>query len=265
MERPQSLGVGHRASRPATRRETQGERGAAATAATRMAGLLFEAGAEPDRAGPAPQWQLSITPQYEREVDTQQYVHDAGGRAARRRSAAATSSAHIDRSTYATEVRLNYTFKPDLNARLLRRAVRGERPLRPVRRAGGGAQPAAAARRPRRDRRSPIRDFNVRSFRSNLVLRWEWRPGSTLYLVWQQDRETDEILRTRASACRHVRLVRRAAATISSPSRRACGSRRGSPVSPSEGAETAETNSRQRSEGQRPSASANVLLSAGPA
>ena len=32
------------------------------------------------------------------------------------------------------------------------------------------------------------RDFNTLSFRSNVVLRWEWRPGSTLYLVWQQDR-----------------------------------------------------------------------------
>ena len=32
------------------------------------------------------------------------------------------------------------------------------------------------------------RDFRVRSFRSNLVLRWEWRPGSTLYVIWQQDR-----------------------------------------------------------------------------
>ena len=34
-------------------------------------------------------------------------------------------------------------------------------------------------------------DFNVRSLRSNLVLRWEWRPGSTLYGVWQQNREGD--------------------------------------------------------------------------
>jgi hypothetical protein len=34
----------------------------------------------------------------------------------------------------------------------------------------------------------PNRDFNVRSFRSNVVLRWEWRPGSTLYAVWQQNR-----------------------------------------------------------------------------
>ena len=31
-------------------------------------------------------------------------------------------------------------------------------------------------------------DFNVRSFRSNVVLRWEWRPGSTLFVVWQQNR-----------------------------------------------------------------------------
>jgi hypothetical protein len=34
------------------------------------------------------------------------------------------------------------------------------------------------------------RDFNVRSFRSNVVLRWEWRPGSTLYAVWQQNRSS---------------------------------------------------------------------------
>ena len=31
-------------------------------------------------------------------------------------------------------------------------------------------------------------DFNFRSLRGNAVLRWEWRPGSTLYLAWQQVR-----------------------------------------------------------------------------
>ncbi len=34
------------------------------------------------------------------------------------------------------------------------------------------------------------RDQNVRSFRSNVVLKWEWRPGSTLYAVWQQNRQS---------------------------------------------------------------------------
>jgi hypothetical protein len=32
------------------------------------------------------------------------------------------------------------------------------------------------------------KDFNLRSLRANAVFRWEWRPGSTLYLVWQQMR-----------------------------------------------------------------------------
>ncbi|MBA3341600.1 MAG: carbohydrate binding family 9 domain-containing protein [Gemmatimonadaceae bacterium] len=34
----------------------------------------------------------------------------------------------------------------------------------------------------------PNPDFTVRSLRSNAVLRWEWRSGSTLFFVWQQDR-----------------------------------------------------------------------------
>ena len=31
-------------------------------------------------------------------------------------------------------------------------------------------------------------DFRVRSLRTNAVLRWEYRPGSTLFLVWTQRR-----------------------------------------------------------------------------
>jgi len=31
-------------------------------------------------------------------------------------------------------------------------------------------------------------DFNFRQFRSNLVLRWQYSPGSTIYLVWSQER-----------------------------------------------------------------------------
>jgi hypothetical protein len=32
------------------------------------------------------------------------------------------------------------------------------------------------------------RDFRLRSLRGNAVLRWEYRPGSALFLVWQQVR-----------------------------------------------------------------------------
>jgi len=38
----------------------------------------------------------------------------------------------------------------------------------------------------------PNRDFDYLSFRSNVVLRWEFRPGSTLFLVWQQNREGED-------------------------------------------------------------------------
>jgi hypothetical protein len=34
-------------------------------------------------------------------------------------------------------------------------------------------------------------DFNFKSLRGNAVLRWEYRPGSTLYLVWTQSRSDD--------------------------------------------------------------------------
>jgi len=44
------------------------------------------------------------------------------------------------------------------------------------------------------------RDFNVRSFRSNVVLRWEWRPGSTLYAVWQEDRSASAVAGRRVDA-----------------------------------------------------------------
>ncbi|MBW3628090.1 MAG: hypothetical protein KY464_02220 [Gemmatimonadetes bacterium] len=44
-----------------------------------------------------------------------------------------------------------------------------------------GAGPAAGFR-------VDDRDFNLNSLRGNAVMRWEWRPGSTLFLVWQQDR-----------------------------------------------------------------------------
>src|SRR5258705_505653 len=35
----------------------------------------------------------------------------------------------------------------------------------------------------------PQLDFNRLSFRSNLVFRWEWLPGSTAFLIWQQSRQ----------------------------------------------------------------------------
>jgi hypothetical protein len=35
------------------------------------------------------------------------------------------------------------------------------------------------------------RDFNTRSFVGNAVLRWEYRPGSTIFVVWQRQQRAD--------------------------------------------------------------------------
>uniref|UniRef100_UPI0032170319 DUF5916 domain-containing protein n=1 Tax=uncultured Draconibacterium sp. TaxID=1573823 RepID=UPI0032170319 len=39
-------------------------------------------------------------------------------------------------------------------------------------------------------------DFNVKEFISNLVLRWEYQPGSIVYLVWSQNRSSNNSLGT---------------------------------------------------------------------
>ena len=105
---------------------------------------------------------------------------------------------------------MNYTFRPDLNLDFYAEPLRIQRALRAVRRAGCAARPPAAGygtggttmtKLPDGSKqvtdgadtfRLANRDFRVQSMRSNLVLRWEWRLGSTLYIVWQQDRETEE-------------------------------------------------------------------------
>jgi hypothetical protein len=39
---------------------------------------------------------------------------------------------------------------------------------------------------------STLGDFNFRQYRSNTVVRWEYRPGSTLYFVWAQERTSSD-------------------------------------------------------------------------
>jgi hypothetical protein len=44
---------------------------------------------------------------------------------------------------------------------------------------GAGSAPSFTVSQP---------NFNVRSLRGNAVMRWDYRPGSSLYFVWQQER-----------------------------------------------------------------------------
>lgn len=176
-------------------------------------GLRFEAEAGIELR-PTPRWQLSFEPGYERRVDDQQFVTAVD------RGPLATFGqryvfAFVDRSTISSEIRLNYAFKPDINLEFY-----GE-PFAASGRYYDFGELIAPGGRARRIYAAPEalsqadgslvvgqgasrftlrnRDFNVLSFRSNLVLRWEWRPGSTFYVVWQQDREEADVRPTRVS------------------------------------------------------------------
>jgi hypothetical protein len=94
----------------------------------------------------------------------------------------------IHQKTVALTGRLNYTVTPNLSIQLY---------AEPFVSAGdysgfkalldGRAKDYAGRYRPIEYTGNP--DFTYRSFRTTNVLRWEYRPGSALFLVWQQGRE----------------------------------------------------------------------------
>jgi hypothetical protein len=174
---------------------------------------------------PGTRWQLSASPFYDRVTETQQYVTTlAGGRPDTYGSRYVF--AYIDRSTMSTEFRLGYTLRPDMNLDVYAEpfAASGRyydygelltpRAADRLRYGALGTSMAVEADGSRVVRIGDLsytlrnRDFNTLSFRSNVVLRWEWRPGSTLYVVWQQDRSNTEAIGSFVSAADMFRSVR---------------------------------------------------------
>jgi hypothetical protein len=102
----------------------------------------------------------------------------------------------LDQTTVALTGRLNYTLTPNLSLQLY---------AQPFVSAGdySGFKQIADPRSPDYNARfSPYAydtavngdpDFNVKSFRTTNVVRWEYKPGSTLFVVWQQARENDAV------------------------------------------------------------------------
>jgi hypothetical protein len=175
---------------------------------------------------PGPRWQLSVAPSYDRLVDAQQYVSTlSGGRS--ETFGNRYVFAYIERSTFSTELRMGYTLRPDVNLDVYAQpfAASGRyydygELLRPSsldritygQTAGSALELAANGDRTVTAGSSTFtlknRDFNVRSFHSNVVLRWEWRPGSTMYAVWQQNRDARDAIGARVGLGDVFRSVR---------------------------------------------------------
>jgi hypothetical protein len=116
----------------------------------------------------------------------------------------------IEQTTFAVETRLNVTLTPELSLQVYAQPFLSSADfLAPAQLAAprtydflvygrdvGTSTPAQGGAQVDPDGSGPApsffvrdRDFNLRSLRGNAVLRWEWRPGSTMYLAWQQNRE----------------------------------------------------------------------------
>ncbi len=166
-------------------------------------------------ARPTPSLQFSVSPQYLDEDGTsstfsgpinRQYLVTIAGTGRPETYGNRYVFGVVDRTTLSAQFRVNYTFKPDVTLDVYaepfaasgRYTAYGEM-LRPREKnlRMYGTDGTSITRQ--NDGTYVVTDgatsfslanseFNRRSYRSNVVLRWEWRPGSILYLVWSQNR-----------------------------------------------------------------------------
>jgi hypothetical protein len=136
----------------------------------------------------SPRWSVSLGPRWDRVNSAAQYVGVQDDATATATFGRRYVFAPMRQTTVSLDTRLNYTFSPALTVEVF------AQPFVSTADFGGRMSlrtPGTFDFDPyegdvRRD------DFNYRSLRGNAVMRWEWRPGSTLYLAWQQNREDSE-------------------------------------------------------------------------
>lgn len=161
-------------------------------------------------AKPASTIDLTLTPLYWRGTNAAQHLGSRADANATRTFGRRYLFARLDQTELSLQTRLNVTFTPALSLQVYAqpyissadfgapselaaprtytfltygRDVGTARPVEggvEVDPDGAGSSPAFVV---------GDNDFNLRSLRGNAVLRWEWRPGSTLYVAWQQNRE----------------------------------------------------------------------------
>jgi hypothetical protein len=160
---------------------------------------------------PADFWSFSLGPSFSSNVSTAQYVTSVADPLMTATYGRRYIFAGLDQTTVSMESRLNVNFRPELSLEVFAQpfiATGDYLELKQLRAPGtfefdvfgrdvgtvtydadtnryhidpDDAGPAAVF-----DVRN--RDFNTRSLRGNAVLRWEYRPGSALFVVWQQRR-----------------------------------------------------------------------------
>jgi hypothetical protein len=112
--------------------------------------------------------------------------------------------AHLDQRTMSTTARLDLTATPTLSIQLYAQPFISSGDYSNLR------ELADARAGNYEDRFTPfdgstLEDFNFKQFRSNTVVRWQYRPGSALFFVWQQGRDQSSLNPGSFSASRDYR------------------------------------------------------------
>jgi hypothetical protein len=155
-------------------------------------------------------YEVALSPEYERSRTAAQYVGAVADANATDTFGFRYVFAALDQTTVSLQTRFNATFTPDLSLELyaepllssgnfgplMEFAAPGTFSFREFGRDAGTVTKEADGRYlidPDGDGPAPAfrmrdPDFDIRSLLGSAVLRWEWSPGSTLFLVWQQAR-----------------------------------------------------------------------------
>lgn len=160
---------------------------------------------------PAPNMELSPGIEFTEQFDNDQYITKIQDVMAVQTYGVRYVFADIDQSTFAANIRVNWTFAPDLSLQVFAQPfitsgkfynykefareatfdfdIYGEDKGSIVQDDDGNMTIT-----PDDDPESTSfsvdnQDFNFASLRGNAVLRWEFRPGTILFLVWQQNRQ----------------------------------------------------------------------------
>jgi hypothetical protein len=163
----------------------------------------------------SPRWNLAVGPTLTRARQDAQYVTSIADPAAAATFGRRYVFAPLDQRELGITTRLNYTFTRDLTLELyvqplVSHAVYGApkeflqpgayafsvygRDAGTIARAGDGYDVEVSHAGGTSTFTVPDRSFTTRSLRGNAVVRWEYRPGSTLYFVWQQERLNREFV-----------------------------------------------------------------------
>ncbi|HUP87739.1 MAG TPA: DUF5916 domain-containing protein [Longimicrobiales bacterium] len=112
---------------------------------------------------------------------------------------------HLNQDLLSFSARLNYTVTPTLSFQYYAEPFVSTGRYSNLRELSGTPRASDYDARFRPTSQAVNADFNVKSFNSNAVVRWEYRPGSSLYVVWQQGRSQGDRNRGTFDASRDYR------------------------------------------------------------